>query len=106
MRKKLPGFIKDIRELKYPYSLFVGQKVVVTLMDGTEYRGVFLKYSRFEIQIATNIGTEDNPKKGVAIIHKTDIISIKENHKGYRKPDYMITRNTKKKPNKQKENDA
>ncbi|MEB6838015.1 hypothetical protein [Staphylococcus simulans] len=84
MKAVLPDFINDIKELRNPYSLFLGQKVVVTLLDGTEYNGVFLKYSPYEIYIETNIGTQENPEKGVMMIHKKDYISIEENHKGNR----------------------
>ncbi|MCG7340174.1 hypothetical protein MHZ36_12830 [Staphylococcus sp. ACRSN] len=74
-----------IKNLRHPFSIFLGQKVILTLMDGTEYKGVFLKYSIFEIEIATNIGTKEEPIKGELVVHKKDICSIVENHKGYRR---------------------
>lgn len=77
--------VNKIKNLRHPYEFFKGQKIILTLMDGTEYKGVFLEYRKYEIEIATNIGTEENNEKGELVVHKTDISNIIENNKGFRR---------------------
>lgn len=85
MSKVKPVDVNKIKNLKYPFQFFKGQKIKLTLMDGTEYKGVFLEDKPYVIEIATNIGTEEHREKGELIVHKSDISTIIENNKGFRR---------------------
>jgi hypothetical protein len=85
MPKVKPVDVNKIKSLEQPFEFFKGQKIILTLMDGTEYKGVFLEHKTYVIEIATNIGTEEHREKGELIVHKSDISTIIENNKGLRR---------------------
>lgn len=77
--------IQNIKDLNFPFEFFKGQKVVLALMDGREFKGVLLKHNVYDVDLVTNIGTKEEPQKGTLNVHKSEIKYIIENHKGVRR---------------------
>lgn len=79
------NWIKMIKETRFPFEFFKGQKVKLVLMDDREFKGVLIKHSYHDIDIVTNVGTQSNPEKGTLKVHKSEIKYIIENNKGIRR---------------------
>lgn len=77
--------IQNIKDLNFPFEFFKGQKVVLALMDGREFKGVLLKHNIYDVDLVTNIGTKEDSQKDTLNVHKSEIKYIIENHKGFRR---------------------